>query len=208
MIRVCRVLLRQQVCSPHHLVFQFVEITALTCPPIFRNYAVAYSLFLAPPRGHRDKTAEEVEESLAEQVAVLHMTPPELSLGYEALKQLALPLGTFEKDDPVQKVSFSSFCFSTSRPADNVPCCSGSPTPRSRPWWPTTMRSRACSAGTATRVGTRSSPSTTCACSAWACRWARCGTWTSWPPGYVNTGAAGSCSPHPRCGYPGSWGLR
>ena len=39
------------------------------------------------------------------------------------------------------------------------------PTRRSRRWWPTTTRSKGCSARTATRAATRSCPSTTCACS-------------------------------------------
>ena len=50
-----------------------------------------------------------------------------------------------------------------------VVAASGSPTRRSRRWWPTTTRSKAWSAGTATRAGTRSSRSTTSASSGSAC---------------------------------------
>ncbi len=57
-----------------------------------------------------------------------------------------------------------------SRRPGPVACSSGSPTRRSRRWWPTTMRSRAWSAGTATRAATPSCPSTTSACSSWAFR--------------------------------------
>ena len=60
-------------------------------------------------------------------------------------------------------------------------CSSGSPTRRSRRWWPTTTRSRGCSARTATRAATRSCRSTTSACSSSASRSASCGTCTSWP---------------------------
>ena len=57
---------------------------------------------------------------------------------------------------------------------------SGSATRRSRRWWRTTTPSRAWSARIATRAGTPSCRSTTCACSGSASRSAKCGTCTSW----------------------------
>ncbi len=87
-------------------------------------------------------------------------------------------------------------------------CWSGSPTRRSLRWWPTTTRSRACSARTGTRPGTRSCRSTTCACSGSGCRSGRCGTSTSWRPGCASTAAAGSCSRRPRCACRERWARR
>ena len=91
------------------------------------------------------------------------------------------------------------------RPATSR-CSNGSRSRGSPHWWPTTTRSRRCSA--VVRRSTASAPccrSTTCACSSSAFRSARCGTCTSSRRGCASTAGAASCSPRPRSDCRASW---